>query len=168
MVHIERRVHDLAGTPYYILYCKRFAQSAGPWLGHRFAQSAGPRFGHRFAQSAGPWQVLLFRFMFLHHLEHAVHILLTLGHILGPLFHPWDFVWNLWRHAFEAVAPKVSQERPKAPTPEIKSPSLDNFGCDFWWFSDFCEDKCFEKHKVPKLHLSCFVVFVEAGRTSQI
>ena len=24
-------------------YCKRFAQSAGPWFGHRFAQSAGPR-----------------------------------------------------------------------------------------------------------------------------
>ena len=26
-----------------INYCKRFAQSAGPWFGHRFAQSAGPR-----------------------------------------------------------------------------------------------------------------------------
>ena len=26
-----------------LFYCKRFAQSAGPWFGHRFAQSAGPR-----------------------------------------------------------------------------------------------------------------------------
>ena len=37
----------------------------------------------------------------------------------------------------ETVAPKVPQERPKAPTPEIKSRFGTHVGGVFWRFSDF-------------------------------
>ena len=74
-------------------------------------------------------------FKFLHNVGHVVHILPTLGSLLGLLFQPWGYFLDPLAACFAitngAVALKVSQERPKAATPVSESFSGDNFGYVF-------------------------------------
>ena len=72
---------------------------------------------------------------FPYKLGNVVHILPTLGALSGPLFQPWGYLLDPLAACFAikngVVAPKVSQERPKAPAP-VSVPLLgDNVGYVF-------------------------------------
>ena len=84
-------LHQIHGWPAgWVDYCKRFAQSAGPWFGHRFAQSAGPRPPLR-----------------------SVRCSMEICCVSQPLCHPFQFLCEL-RTLFDTVF-QTSRMAPRKP-----------------------------------------------------
>ena len=111
-------------------YCKRFAQSAGPWFGHRFAQSAGPRSPLRSVRCAMEIccisQPLCHHFIFLYEFRTLFD---TVFRSLGSLLEDMGNTFTIWNEKRQTVG------TPIVILPDITSTFGTHFGVSFETFS---------------------------------